>query len=59
MTLPFSEMLPVPVWNVPVEDDQSKFAAPPSELTLLPDANDVVPLIATAPVPVLKEFAPV
>src|SRR5438876_4835027 len=59
ITLPFSEMLPVPVWNVPLELDQSKFARPPSELTLLPEANDVVPLIATAPVPVLKENAPV
>src|SRR6266851_7728703 len=59
VVLPLSDIAPMPVWNVPVESDQSKFAAPPSELTLLPDANDVVPLIATAPVPVLKENAPV
>src|SRR5438309_1104774 len=59
ITLPCSEMLPVPVLKVPVELDQWKLPAPVSAVTLTPAAKDVAPLIATAPVPVLKEFAPV
>src|SRR6266542_2520322 len=40
MMLPFREMLPEPVWIVPVDAEKSEFARPPAEVRLLPDASN-------------------